>query len=195
MNDMPTRYAASIAFPPYTYLSGRAPHPIRDPLGHMHVHHFEAHEPLNALRWRDAMMYCYAIDLFNFGYYWESHEAGESLWKLAPHETPERTLLQLLIKLAAAGVKAREGRAVGVQRHALRAIELTKLLAQSLGVSGNFENGIPNRLFAGISLANLITIADEFLELAVSLPDFPIDAAPVCVVATKLVLVESFSSE
>jgi len=71
----------------------------------------------------------YGLDLFNYGYYWEAHEAWEPLWLAArrePAAQPLAMLVKALIKLAAAGVKLREGNAAGAQRHARRARELTE---------------------------------------------------------------------
>jgi predicted metal-dependent hydrolase len=65
-----------------------------------------------------------AIDLFNHGYYWEAHEAWESLWLGCGRTGVTADFLKGLIKLAAAGVKARERRTEGVLRHARRAAEL-----------------------------------------------------------------------
>ncbi len=66
----------------------------------------------------------HAIDLFNHGFYWEAHEAWEALWHAAGRKGAAADFLKGLIKLAAAGVKAREGRAAGVRQHAQRAEEL-----------------------------------------------------------------------
>jgi uncharacterized protein len=66
----------------------------------------------------------YAADLFNHGYYWEAHEVWEQLWVAAGRQGADADLLKGLIKLAAAGVKCRQGQIAGVRRHALRAAEL-----------------------------------------------------------------------
>jgi predicted metal-dependent hydrolase len=66
-------------------------------------------------------MYLRGIDFFNHGYYWEAHEAWENLWHAAGRRGPVAEFLKGLIALAAAGVKAREGRAAGVKQHARRA--------------------------------------------------------------------------
>ena len=54
------------------------------------------------------------IALFNAGYYWEAHEAWEGLWHAHGRDGPTADVLKGLIKLAAAGVKVREGRPHGV---------------------------------------------------------------------------------
>ena len=61
-------------------------------------------------RWRDSQAFCFAVDLFNHGYYWESHEVWESLWHACGRRGTAADFLKSLIKLAAAGVKVAEGR-------------------------------------------------------------------------------------
>ena len=122
MSERP-RYT-SAPLPPYTYVPGKTPHPISDPLGHMHgrEHHQVPH--LDPTSWRDSEEYLYASDLFHHGYFWEAHEAWESLWISAGRTGRTADFLKGLIKLAAAGVKQLEGNAVGVERHRARALEL-----------------------------------------------------------------------
>jgi hypothetical protein len=111
-------------FPPYTYVPGRSPHPVSDPAGHMHGHEPPAPPPLDPAHWRDSETYLYGVDLFNHGYYWESHEEWESLWHAAGRRGVVADFLKGLIKLAAAGVKSLEEKPTGVTRHTDRAMEL-----------------------------------------------------------------------
>ena len=53
-----------------------------------------------------------AIDEFNRGWYFESHETLEDLWMVTP--LPERTLLQAIIQLAAALVHYARGEYPGI---------------------------------------------------------------------------------
>ena len=122
-NNLVPRYCPERELPPYSYVPGLAPHPQSDPRGHSFGHHASP-PPLEADAYRDNATYRYALDLFNHGYYWEAHEAWESLWHAAGRKSATGAFLKGLIKLAAAGVKAREGRAAGVQKHARRAAEL-----------------------------------------------------------------------
>ena len=109
--------------PPYTYVPGRTPHPIRDPAGHMYGKHDQSAE-LDIENWQRCDQYLFGIDLFNHGYYWEAHEAWESLWHAAERTGPIADFLKGLIKLAAAGVKTREGSKVGRVRHSVRSAAL-----------------------------------------------------------------------
>ena len=128
----PPRYLPDRPFPPYTYVPGQAPHPIRDPAGHMLGEEPETPE-LFVEEWWNCEEYLWGIDLFNHGYYWEAHEAWEGLWHAAGRTGPVADFLKGLIKLAAAGVKAREGSAVGRQRHLLRGSELLESVCSDVG--------------------------------------------------------------
>ena len=85
------------------------------------------------------------IELFNAGYYWEAHEAWESLWHAHGRRGPTAEILQALIKLAAAGVKVREGRPAGVRTHASRAATLFEHACQ---VGGPHQLGLDLREWA-----------------------------------------------
>ena len=126
MASGPARYRPDRPFPPYAYVPGRAPHPRRDPGGHSRGIETETPVALDLADWRCSDAYLYGVDLFNAGYYWEAHEAWEDLWRQAPRASPERTVLHGLIRLAAAGVKAREGNGHGCTRHARKAAALLR---------------------------------------------------------------------
>jgi uncharacterized protein len=64
------------------------------------------------------------VALFNAGYYWEAHEVWEDLWHAYGRRGVLADVVKALIKLAAAGVKVREGQEHGVRTHAGRAGEL-----------------------------------------------------------------------
>src|SRR5258708_8137214 len=105
------------SFPPYTFVPGRNPHPVSDPQGHSHgkpPHHPPAPD---VDRWYESRAYLRGADLFNHGFYWEAHEAWESLWHACGRSGPTADFLRGLIKLAAAGGKVREGAPQGVACH------------------------------------------------------------------------------
>ena len=116
------RYVPNRPLPPYSYVPGMFPHPISHPTGHMHGMKDEegAHQE-NDLP--------FGFDLFNHGFYWEAHEAWEQAWVAAGRRGMFADVLKGLIKLAAAGVKAREGKPEGIRRHARRAGELFSSVA------------------------------------------------------------------
>lgn len=49
----------------------------------------------------------HGVDLYNHGFPWEAHEEWEPLWFALPRDRPDRVLLQGLIHVAAAAIKAR----------------------------------------------------------------------------------------
>lgn len=125
------RYVPERPFPPYAFVPGRNPHPASDPAGHSYGKMPSPVELLDPQHPIQSPEFLFALDLFNHGYYWEAHESWESLWHAAGHAGPVAVLLKALIKLAAAGVKAREGNAAGVRRHARRGAELFRIAADS----------------------------------------------------------------
>jgi hypothetical protein len=142
-------------FPPYSFVPGRFPHPVSDPAGHSHGQQAEPPAPLDPNRWQESSDYLYGLDLFNHGYYWEAHEAWEGLWHVAGREGTVADFLKGLIKLAAAGVKHREGKPDGVKSHACRAAELFHEVARSPGTEGPF---------LGFRLGELIEVAEAICQ-------------------------------
>ena len=118
--------------PPYTFIPGQAPHPVSDPAGHSFGRAAEPVAHFDSADWQTCHPYLYGIDLFNHGFYWEAHEAWESLWHAAGRTGPIAAFLKGLIKLAAAGVKLREGVPDGAKGHAKRAAALFRE-CESLG--------------------------------------------------------------
>ena len=149
-NDIP-RYCPDRPLPPYSYVPGLSPHPISDPRGHRFGRREAAPKPLNESVYATNECYLFALDLFNHGYYWEAHEEWERLWHTAGRTGPTADFLKGLIKLAAAGVKLREGRTGGVKQHAERAVELLHSAAAG-------ETGEKDTLF-GLRLTEICRFA------------------------------------
>ncbi|MBY0528343.1 MAG: DUF309 domain-containing protein [Gemmataceae bacterium] len=155
-SERDARLAPDMPFPPYAYVPGGPyPHPIRDPQGHGFG--IEAPRPASPdpEDWRSCVPYLYGIDLFNCGYYWEAHEAWESLWHACGRTGPMADFLKGLIKLAAAGVKVREGEPRGVHNHARRAAELFAPMAGTR--------------YLGLAVNELIAFADQLNAQSTSL--------------------------
>ena len=112
-----------INFPPYAYRPGVSPHPTRDSAGHS----YGMTEPSNSRTqpefWRKTESYLYGVDLFNAGYYWEAHEAWESLWKNLDPSSDHALFLQGLIQVAASCLKYHLKNKEGVIRLSQQAIE------------------------------------------------------------------------
>lgn len=134
--------------PPYSYVPGHEhPHPVTDSRGHLYGQTHTAPIPPETLaklplepasrrralaaRFATTPQWLYALDLFNEGFYWESHEAWEAFWHALGRTSPEAQFVQGLIHLAAACVKVREGRPAGVHRHTKRARTLLGDLGDS----------------------------------------------------------------
>ena len=116
------RYSTQI-FPNYRFIPGQTPHPRRHPQGHF----FGVQEPrppaFEEDGWSASTDYLYAIDLYNFGYWWESHEVFEGLWHASRHNPNAGNFFQALIQLAAANLKHLLGRELAVKNLTLRGIE------------------------------------------------------------------------
>jgi len=146
------RYCPDRALPAYSYVPGLNPHPTSDPRGHSFGLHEPPADPLDESSFHTSATYLYAIDLFNHGFYWESHEAWEALWHAAGRHGHTANFLKGLIKLAAAGVKAREGRATGVRQHSQRAAELFHAVEDA------------NKSMFGLRLQDLIDVASDLKQ-------------------------------
>jgi hypothetical protein len=132
--------------PAYTYVPGGPwPHPNRAVREHSNTSPTSRREQLraNESSWRAAFLR--AVELFNAGYYWEAHEVWEDLWHVEGRRGPTAEVLKGLIKLAAAGVKAREGRENGVRTHCRRAAES---FAAAAGQGGSCQLGLNLELWA-----------------------------------------------
>lgn len=174
-HTMLTRLVPEAPLPPYSYVSGRFPHPIRDPAGHSYGHSLREATPLDPANWQLSREYLLGCDLFNHGYYWEAHETWEGAWNACGRRGVEADFLKGLIKLAAAGVKVREGRPEGVARHGSRAGTLFRGVRTIVG-SGRY---------LGLDLDMLIGFADRLTRR----PALPTDdeAAVEIVFSTRLV--------
>jgi hypothetical protein len=176
------RYLPNRALPPYTYVPGRAPHPVNDPRGHSYRQQSHPAGGATAAGLNRELAhsdeFLWGVDLFNHGYYWEAHEAWESVWNAAGRHGPVAGFVQGLIKLAAAGVKAREGRPAGVHRHTARARELIDAALREL---------TPSDAVYGLNPDAVLSICDEFSAAASS--SFPEDSMPRPIVNDRLQLI------
>lgn len=147
--DLP-RYSQE-PFPAYRYLPFQpgTPHPTRDPQGHSYGAEEEYLAGFSAADWQSCQPYLYGIDLFNHGYWWEAHEALESVWLAAGQETETGQFVQGLIQLAAAQLK----RFMGEERGA-------RLLTESGVEKLSFAAG----LYLGIEVVALIAAVEACLR-------------------------------
>ncbi len=117
--------------PPYAFVPGQNPHPEKAG-GHMENIEVKvsALSPQNPEKNQD---YLYGIDLFNHGYYWESHVWWEALWNEAGRKGVLADFLKGLIKISAAGVKFKLGSIEPTIGHIDRAIELLSSIQKEHG--------------------------------------------------------------
>ena len=102
------RYS-ELPFPAYRFVPGLHPHPRRHPKGHSYGTP-EVPPPRVAVeQWRRNAVYLHGVDLYNFAYWWECHEALEALWHAAGHTSPTGQFLQGIIQVAAANLKKFSG--------------------------------------------------------------------------------------
>lgn len=155
MNIQRPRFVPDFELPPYTYVPGHHPHPEKDQEGHMYDETNQGDpDPLYLDRWKNSRTYLMGVDLFNHGYYWESHEKWESLWHLAGRTGETAFFLKGLIKLSAAGVKVRSGNKRGIERHGNRGAQIFSRIREEY----NRETA------GGLLLEDLIHICETVAE-------------------------------
>lgn len=167
---------ADRVLPPYSYVPGGPwPHPVSGEDGHMRGNAKELAVDICTDDVAKIERFRYACRLFHQGYYWEAHEAWEGLWMAEGRRGPVADTLRGLIKLAAAGVKVRQGQRHGVVTHARRASEVLSLV-----------RALHGRWMRGLDLDGLIHCANQLAE---NPPDDrgPVDAPVVVVLSFRLV--------
>ena len=120
--------------PPYSYVPGGPwPYPRSSPKGHS----FGRREPKLAPAAESSgpvwSGFLRGVELFNAGYYWEAHDVWEAVWHAFGRHGAAADAVKALIKLAAAGVKVREGHEHGVRIHAARAAALFRAVSAEAG--------------------------------------------------------------
>ncbi len=146
------------AFPPYRHVPGLHPHPTAHPDGHSYEgEHAETHgvAPPTLEDWRNNEEYLYGIDLYNYGYWWEAHEAWEALWQLTDKADMIGQYLQGLIQVSAAHLQQHVGRVDGVARLIIRSrAHLENALAQ-------LE---PETVIMGVALAGFLHGTQRYFQ-------------------------------
>lgn len=116
------RYLPQKDLPPYAFVPGKNPHPEKAG-GHMEEVTVEV-ENLTQENYLENEGYLYGIDLFNEGYFWESHVWWEALWNEAGRKGETADFLKGLIKISAAGVKELLAQESASKGHIERALEI-----------------------------------------------------------------------
>lgn len=79
--------------------------------------------PWSAEDWRTLEPYLHGIDLYNFAYWWEAHEALEELWHRAGRTSTHARFVQGIIHVSAANLNLHRGNAAAGRRQARRGID------------------------------------------------------------------------
>ena len=151
-SDWP-RYCLQRSFPPYRHVPGVTPHPINDPQGHSYGLEEADDESIPPPEvWRENEDYLYGVDLHNFAYWWEAHEAWEGLWNKAGDDY--RMFLQGLIQISASLIKYHTR-----QIRPLRSLSTAgrDKVRQALH---NLDD--PTGMYMGINLNEFLTCLDTF---------------------------------
>lgn len=107
------RHCATIPLPPYRYLPGKNTHPNDGHLPEMGNRAFH-----------------YGVDLYHAGFFFEAHEAWESIWLTLPKTDLRRTLLMGLIQNSCALLKLAIGQVGPARQLSRRAFHYLDLVVQ-----------------------------------------------------------------
>lgn len=138
--------------PDYIFVPGANPHPKKSG-GHMEGLGDPVAGPIDRNHPESNEFLRFALDLYNHGYFWESHVYFEALWNAHGRTGSMADFLKGFIKLGAAGVKITIDQKVSAKGHFERARELFVDVMKSEG-----EN------FLGFDLKDIIGKIDETLD-------------------------------
>jgi hypothetical protein len=153
------RYSPRL-FPPYRFVPGFSPHPLRDPDGHSYRNPAPRPDPFPPDQWRAAPTYLFGIDCYNFAFWWESHEVIEEIWHAVGHDGVQGQFLQALIQIAAAWLQRFRGRDRTAENLAKAGLErLAEIPDPYMGVATRkLENGTLDYLTGGTPSYPLIRL-------------------------------------
>jgi uncharacterized protein len=129
---MSKRYLSSKDFPPYIFVPGENPHPKKSG-GHMEGEGDPVAPKINPAHPETNEFLRYSLDLYNHGYYWESHVYFEALWNAHGRAGSVADFLKGMIKLGAAGVKINIDQKQSALGHFDRAKELFESVMKAEG--------------------------------------------------------------
>lgn len=150
-------------FPSYRYLPGQTPHPRRHPLGHSHGRSEPTPRLFPPDQWQTSDDYRYGIDLYNFAYWWESHEIFEAFWYAAGRDSEQGNFFQASIQLAAANLKCAMCNKAAAQRLTRAGItRLERVASPYMGIDVSLVlQGLQGYLSATHPHLPLIRLQDE----------------------------------
>lgn len=156
-----------IPFPAYRYIPFQGmPHPRNDPDGHSYNQEEDYLADFDSNDWATCTPYLYGFDLFNYGYWWEAHEAWEAVWLAAGRKTETGIFVQGLIQIAAGQLKRFMDEERGAEL-------LTSDGATKLETFTGIFMGIDAADLAARARATLECDQDTVLTIRLSLPSKP----------------------
>ncbi len=125
-------------FPAYRFIPGENPHPLKEG-GHMFLSGEPKVEKIIISDKTSHIHFLYSLDLFNHGFYWESHCWLEAIWNAHERTGDIALLSQGIIKLAAAAIKIKMNQKKVSLDHLNRAYELFSQIKESnlVGINMN----------------------------------------------------------
>ncbi|MEN8137329.1 MAG: DUF309 domain-containing protein [Bacteroidota bacterium] len=103
------RYCPYRKFPPYKYLPGKNPDPIRKG-GYRESKKDPMATAITRNNYQDNENYRFAIDLTNYGYYWEAHLYYEALWNAHKRKGSIADFFKAMIKMVTSSFKEEAGK-------------------------------------------------------------------------------------
>lgn len=164
------RWCPHAALPAYRHVPSVTPHPVTDPRGHSHGQAESSPPDLPPEAWRDNEAYLWAIDLYNQGYLWESHEVWEGLWRAAGRGSRQGQFYQGLIFNSAAQLKVLTGRLRGAATHGQRSLHRLEHAAAGEDV------------YMGLSLPSLTAALRTYYAPLWETPPGPPRTKPPCLI-------------
>lgn len=141
----------SFDLPPFRYIPGNRK---QKTLNHLHTPLIlEDSSTFSIHNWNKSQRYLYAIDLFNYGYYWEVHEVLEKIWLAIGKTTQTGFFIQGIIQLSIAIVKKIEANSIAVER--MKAKAIPKIESQK-------------GIYLGIEINSLISEFENFINSEVT---------------------------
>ena len=160
-NKLNFKRYSSKPLPSYRHIPGMTPHPVSDVNGHSYNKPKEKIIQISENNWRNNEIFLYAIDLFNFKYFWEAHETLEDLWKIEKPDSLMKLFLQGIIQISAAYLQWIRSIYGGVNK---------------LNTNGNeklMKVQDSKTIMCGIDLSRLIIENQEFLKNNLDKNAFP----------------------
>ena len=161
-----SRYMPTWPLPSYIFIPGVNPHPKKSG-GHMEGQADPIAPMIDSVHPEKNEFLRYSLDLFNYGYFWESHVYFEALWNTHKRQGSVADFLKAMIKLGAAGIKLKINEPKNASDHLERAKELIQSVIKKEGP-----------VFLGFDLKVMIEQIDTLLsqkrELFQIHPEWPL---------------------